>query len=168
MKKSQRFIMERHRRRYRHRHHCRQQRSTPPLKEYIKPLSNYDILDMVVTLKIPHFIGVFMRDTLLKQKRGPAMHECWILNHGSSQTDGTHWTALAKNYDVAFYFDSFGKLPPPLEVIEYLGDGVHLYYNVKRYQEYGTTICGHLCMRFLHDFWQQQRQHERGDGRKNI
>lgn len=139
----------------------RQQQQHQSSEEYIEPLSNYDILDIVVKLKIPHFIGVFMRDTLLKRKRGPTIQECWILNHGSSQTDGTHWTALVKNYDVAFYFDSFGKLPPPLEVIEYLGDGVCLYYNAKRYQEYGTTICGHLCMRFLHDFWQQQQHEEK-------
>lgn len=127
------------------------------IEENIEPLSNYDILDVAAKLKIPHFNGVFMRDTLSK-KKGPTMQECWILNHGSSQTDGTHWTALAKNYDTAYYFDSFGKLPPPLEVIEYLGDDIHLYYNAKRYQNYGTVICGHLCLKFLHDFWMHERK----------
>lgn len=124
--------------------------------EYIEPLSNYDILDLVAKLKIPHFYGVFMRDTLLKKSK-PAAQECWILNHGSSQSDGTHWTALAKNRDVAFYFDSFGKLPPPLEVIDYLsGYNIQLYYNVQRYQNYGATICGHLCLKFLYDFWRNE------------
>lgn len=120
----------------------------------IEPLSNYDILNLVVKLKIPHFEGVFMRDTLSRRrKKGPKIRECWIINHGSSRTGGSHWSALAKNYDSAFYFDSFGKLPPPLEVIEYLGSNTHIYYNVKRYQNYGTAICGHLCLKFLHDFW---------------
>lgn len=118
----------------------------------IKPLSNFDILNLAVKMKIPHFHGVFMRDTLPKNAR-PAKRECWILNHGSSKTNGTHWTALAKNCNIALYFDSFGRLPPPLEVLDYLDDNISLYYNVKQYQSYGTSICGHLCLRFLHDFW---------------
>lgn len=128
-------------------------------KEDIEPLSNYNILDLAEKLKIPHFEGVFMRDTLLKKKKtkSPTQRECWILNHASSNTIGTHWTALAKIDNTAYYFDSFGKLPPPLEVINYLGDDIHLYYNVKKYQNYGSAICGHLCLRFLHDFWHQQK-----------
>lgn len=128
-------------------------------KEVIQPLSNFDIQDLVIKMKIPYFNGVFMRDTLMKNKKKtkPKSKECWILNHGSSQTDGTHWTALAKNYDIAFYFDSFGKLPPPLKVIEYL-NGTRLFYNSKKYQKYGTNICGHLCLRFLYDFWQHEKK----------
>lgn len=122
----------------------------------IEALSNYDILNLVRKLKIPHFDGVFMRDTLAKKSK-PTTRECWILNHGSSKTDGTHWTALAKNSKTAFYFDSFGKLPPPFEIVNYLNSGddddVRLYYNAKKYQNYGSVICGHLCLRFLHDFW---------------
>lgn len=122
----------------------------------LESLSNYDILDLVVKLKIPHFDGVFMRDRITKKKKSGSTKECWILNHGGSQTNGSHWTALAKDHNIAFYFDSFGKLPPPLEVINYLGDDIQLYYNAKKYQNYGTNICGHLCLRFLHDFWMQQ------------
>lgn len=118
----------------------------------VKPLSNFDILDLAARLKIPYFHGVFMRDTLKKKKK-KSIRECWILNHGTSRTDGTHWTALAKNYNTAFYFDSFGKLPPPFEVINYLGENINIYYNTKKYQNYGTVICGHLCLRFLLDFW---------------
>lgn len=131
-------------------------------KVKIKALSNYDILSLAAKLKIPHFNGVFMRDALAKKsKPTAAVRECWILNHGSSDTDGSHWTALAKNGKTAFYFDSFGKLPPPLEVVNYLGRGIQLYYNAKKYQSYGSAICGHLCLRFLHDFWQQKQQRRR-------
>lgn len=127
--------------------------------EKIIPLSNYDILNVAAKLKIPHFSGVFMRDTLVKKSKSKSSaQECWILNHASSQTDGSHWSALAKNKNIAFYFDSFGKLPPPLEVIDYLGNGIRLYYNSKKYQNYGSVICGHLCLRFLHDFWQHQKR----------
>lgn len=129
-------------------------------EEDIEPLSNYDILELAVKLKIPNFYGVFMRDTL-PTKNPHTKKECWILNHGSSQTNGTHWTALARNYNIAYYFDSFGKLPPPFEVIDYLSDDVHIYYNVNRYQNYGTNICGHLCLKFLYAFWQYEK-------RKNV
>lgn len=118
--------------RSRHRH-----RQRPRPQEFIKiediePLSNIDILQLVRILQIPHFRGVFMRDTLLKEKKRMTDRECWILNHGTSHTDGTHWTA--KNNNTAFYFDSFGKLPPPFEVINYLNKNIQLYYNAKRYQ----------------------------------
>lgn len=96
-----------------------------------------------------------MRDELLKKSK-PKIKECWVLNHGSTQTDGTHWSAVCIEYDKAYYFDSFGKLAPPLEVVKYVGDvDIQLYYNTKKYQNYGTNICGHLCLRFLYDFWQQ-------------
>lgn len=122
----------------------------------IKPLSNYDILALVTALKIPFFKGVYMRDTL---KGRPKSRECLILNHGSIKSDGTHWTALVKNYDKAYYFDSFGKLPPPLELLNYLNQSkTQLYYNVQKYQNYGTVICGHLCVKFLHDFWFPQKK----------
>lgn len=69
-------------------------------------------------MSIPHFRGVFMRDTLPKKSK---TNECWIINHDSVQSTGTHWTALAKIGNKAWYFDSFGNLLPPLEVKLYLG-----------------------------------------------
>lgn len=134
----------------------RRRRHLSKKEKYIEPLSNFDILDLAAILKIPHFHGVFMRDTLTK-KVGPAVQECWILNHSSSNNIGTHWTCLAKNFNEAFHFDSMGRLAPPLEVVSYLGDNINIYYNTKRYQDYGTNICGHLCLRFLYDFWRDVR-----------
>jgi len=137
-------------RRRRHKNHFKK------VRKNIQPLSNFDIMDLAVKLKIPFFRGVFMRDTLPTEE--PTAMECLILNHGTSKSNGTHWTALAKYLNSAFYFDSFGRLPPPLEVLDYLGDQVNLFYNVKQYQEYGTTICGHLCLKFLHSFWQNYKK----------
>lgn len=124
-------------------------------EEKLYPLSNFEIEYIIFKLKIPHFAGVYMLDTLLL-KKPPKRQECWILNHGRSETEGTHWTALAKNYNTAYYFDSFGKLPPPLEVLAHLNNNTQLFYNVKRYQKYGTVICGHLTIKFLFDFWRVQ------------
>lgn len=107
-------------------------------------------------MQIPYFRGVFMRDTLPNK---PNKNESIVLNHDSIKNRGTHWTALVKVGNVAYYFDSFGKLPPPNELLRYLSSKTRLYYNYKRCQEFETVVCGHLCLKFLHDFW---------DGKKNI
>ena len=42
-----------------------------------KPLTNFQLIDTVKELKIPHFRGVFMRNDL---PRRPLKRECGILN----------------------------------------------------------------------------------------
>lgn len=115
-----------------------------------RALSNHDLVKYAKLLRIPHFRGVFMRDTLPKK---PKKIECWILNHDSVKSVGTHWTALAKINDRAWYFDSFGNLMPPIEVKVYLGTNVELMFNYNRYQKFNTFICGQLCLNFLQRFW---------------
>lgn len=95
-----------------------------------------------------------MRDNLPKSVN---KIESLVLNHDLTRNQGTHWTALVKVGDKAYYFDSFGKLPPPLELIHYLGPKTQIHYNYTRYQEFNSVLCGHLCLKFLHDFWQQNK-----------
>lgn len=90
-----------------------------------------------------------MRDTLPSK---PRKIECAILNLDSSDNPGTHWVAYVKYNSNSEYFDSFGNLKPPLELIKYLKD-TSLKYNYIQHQTFGTTNCGHLCLRFLKDFW---------------
>lgn len=116
-----------------------------------RALSNHDLIKYANSLEIPHFRGVFMRDTLPKR---PKKVECWIMNLDSVRFTGTHWTALAKINNEAWYFDSFGNLLPPLEVKAYLGAKVKLVVNYKQYQHFNTLICGQLCLRFLESFWE--------------
>lgn len=116
-----------------------------------RALTNYDIINFMRIVKIPHFRGVFMRDNLPKEN--PWKNECMVVNHDSNKNDGTHWTCFAKKNRSVYYFDSFGKLPPPLEVIEYLGSDCNIYYNSFQYQDFETFICGHLCLRFLCQFY---------------
>ena len=85
-----------------------------------------------------------MRDNLPKK---PWKHECGIINLDNSTGDCTHWAAYDKNVNNTQYFDSFGNLQPPLEVIKYLG--AKLYYNYNQYQNFNTYNCGHLCLSFL-------------------
>ncbi|KAE9522757.1 hypothetical protein AGLY_016866 [Aphis glycines] len=81
-----------------------------------RPLSTQDIIKYVRKLKINHFRGVFSRDSLPKK---PHVIECGLLNLDISSGDGSHWVAFHKNKDKVIYFDSFGDLPPPIELQRY-------------------------------------------------
>lgn len=111
-----------------------------------KPLTNYDLLHYASCLKIPFFRGVFMRDALPKK---PWYNETGIVNLDSSKGFGTHWVCYKKFGNVVYYFDSFGNLPPPVELKDYFHGVKTLLYNLKRYQNWNTDICGHLCLDFL-------------------
>lgn len=104
-------------------------------------------------MNIPHFRGVYMRDNLPVKK--PWKNECMIINHDSMNHSGTHWSCFVKNDKNVYYFDSFGKLSPPLEVVKYLGSDCNINFNSDRYQKFGTIICGHLCLKFLYYFYNE-------------
>lgn len=97
-------------------------------------------------MKIPHFRGVFMRNTL--PKSGPHKNECAIVNLDRVEGRGTHWVAYKKISNLVWYFDSFGNLKPPIELIKYLHN-CKIHYNNDQQQTYNTTNCGALCLRFL-------------------
>lgn len=85
-----------------------------------------------------------MRDKLPKI---PRQTECGIINLDSNRGNGTHWVAYYKDKNNVEYFDSYGNLQPPLEVLKYLGDNIN--YNYKRFQTFNSFNCGHLCLKFL-------------------
>ena len=59
-----------------------------------KPLSNFELEDVVKKLKNPYFRGVFLLDTLPTK---PNKKECGIINFDMSGGPGTHWFAWYKN-----------------------------------------------------------------------
>lgn len=75
-----------------------------------------------------------MRDTLPKR---PKKIECAILNLDTFKKPGTHWVAYAKINDYCEYFNSFGNLKPPSELINYMKQ-INITYNYKRYQSFDT------------------------------
>lgn len=91
-----------------------------------------------------------MRDRLPKR---PRKRECAIVNLDNSAGPGTHWVAYYKKNDYIEYFDSFGNLQPPLEIINYLGFNIR--YNHTAYQNYNSVNCGHLCLKFLYNCAEQ-------------
>jgi hypothetical protein len=97
----------------------------------------------VKDLKIKHFRDVFMEDEL-PQKINKI--ECGIVNLQNSNQRGSQWVAYYKNNNKKYYFDSYGKAPPPKELVKYLGQK-KLFYNSERIQNYNDPpICGHLCL----------------------
>lgn len=83
----------------------------------------------------------------------PNIIECAIINLDNSENLGTHWVAYVKIYDYCEYFDSYGNLKPPLELTMYLTKDVNIFYNYINYQKTNTYNCGHLCLKFLNNFW---------------
>ena len=119
-----------------------------------KPLTNFQLIDTVKELKIPHFRGVFMRNDL---PRKPLKRECGILNLDGVSGRGTHWVCWYKSND-NFYFDSFG-VQPPSELIKYLSSPI--LYNTEKIQPDGEVVCGHLYLYVLYRL-------SRGEGFQEI
>lgn len=92
-----------------------------------------------------------MRDNL---PEFPFLKECAIFNLDSSKNPGTHWVAYAKLYNYIEYFDSYGDLKPCKEFLKYVGSN-NVYYNYNNIQQDNPYNCGHLCIRFLNNFWQK-------------
>ena len=111
-----------------------------------RALTDADILKYAKLLKISNFRGVFMRNAL--PASGPHFYESAIVNLDDASGPGTHWVAYRKRGKNVVYFDSFGDLRPPLDLILYLGVD-EVKYNHERYQDFDTYNCGHLCLKFL-------------------
>lgn len=109
-------------------------------------LSNKALLQYAACLKIPFFRGVFMKDNL---PRDIKINETGVVNLDNSEGPGTHWVCYKKLGKTVFYYDSFGNLPPPKELVHYFNPADHIYYNYTRQQPSDTSICGHLCLEFL-------------------
>ena len=86
-----------------------------------------------------------MRDALPLQ---PLTNETAIVNLDSSLGSGTHWVCYRKVGKSIYYFDSFGNLRPPRELLRYFGD-CEVNYNYRRVQTFDSVVCGHLCLKFL-------------------
>ncbi|KYQ52679.1 hypothetical protein ALC60_08211 [Trachymyrmex zeteki] len=108
--------------------------------------TNVQLQQLAKRMRIPYFRGIFMRTTLptgtvYRNERG-------IVNLDNADGSGTHWVAYAKRGDHVVYFDSFGNLRPPKELVRYL-DVAQIEYNRTGYQRYDQSNCGQLCLQFL-------------------
>lgn len=79
--------------------------------------------------------------------------ESGIINLDNADGPGTHWTAYVKHNKNINYFDSFGNLRPPSEVIAYFfsdGSKNRVSYNHDSFQSFDSSNCGQLCLQFLY------------------
>lgn len=103
-----------------------------------RPLTNIDLIKYAKIMKIPCFRGVFMQNSLPLD--GVKVNECAILNLDDKNGTGTHWVAYKKVGKDVTYFDSFGNLKPPKELLDYLGVD-KIKFNYERYQNFDTFNC---------------------------
>lgn len=96
---------------------------------------------------VENFRGVFMIDEL---PREPWVNESAIVNLNTSKEPGSHWTSYIKRGKQVWYFDSFGGVPPPPELVRYLGTS-NIAFNHLRHQSYDQQNCGQLSVLFLLD-----------------
>ena len=108
--------------------------------------TDLDLIKYAKILKIPYFRQVFMRNAL--PTSGPRDCESAIVNLDDKGGPETHCVAYCKRGDNVVYFDSFGDLQPPIDLMLYLRVN-EVKYNHERYQDYNTFNCGHLCLKFL-------------------
>lgn len=111
-----------------------------------KALSNEELIHYVQCLNIPFFRGVFMKDILPKKMW---LNEAGIVNLDDTSGPGTHWVCYKKFSTTVYYFDSFGNIPPPKELLHYFKPAKNILYNFTRWQKDNTNVCGHLCLDFL-------------------
>lgn len=80
----------------------------------------------------------------------PWCKESAIVNLDSNDGPGTHWVAFIKRRHQNIYFDSFGNLKPPLNLVDYFKSGKYcrIYYNNTSYQKFNTYNYGYLCLYF--------------------
>lgn len=118
-----------------------------------KPLTNIDIIKIVE--EIPcisrYFRGVFSKDQLCPLLKKTKRVESFILNLDNSSGPGSHWgSVFKKDHNEAYYYDSYGNLGPPRELVTYLTK-CEIFYNRERDQEDNTFVCGQLCLCFLYE-----------------
>ena len=81
---------------------------------------------------------------------GVRRNESGIVNLDDATGPGIHWVAYAKRNNRVMYFDSFGNLRPPKELVRYFeNDAMAIEYNRTSYQTYDQSFCGQMCLRFL-------------------
>jgi len=78
-------------------------------------------------------------------------NEYAIINLDNSDGPGSHWVAYKKRNNFVIYFDSYGNLVPPKELVNYFGNRCSIHYNYNRYQPDNSVKCGHLCLAFLYE-----------------
>ena len=109
--------------------------------------TNFELIEMVQALKIPHFRGVIMKDEF-KSLDKSLPNECGIYNLNDSGEAGSHWCAWFKNENDWFHFCSFGG-DPCLQLREYAKPNKITTHTFKL-QMFEDTCCVEYCLLVLY------------------
>ena len=120
-------------------------KKNPEIKLSYRALSDFDLLKYAKPMEI-YFQSLFMRTAL--PIIWPRKFKSPIVNLDNEYGLDMHWVAYKKVKNNVEYFDSFGHLRPPLNLVKYLCVN-RIKYNHDSYQNYNTFVCGHLCLKFL-------------------
>ncbi len=107
--------------------------------------SDKQLIDLAKQLKIKlNYVGFIENLQEIKKDGG------YIFNLGDTKRFGTHWTALYKEKDKAFYFDSFAA--PPEDKITNLETNIKdlIYNDYAQVQGIEETLCGIWAILFLY------------------
>ena len=97
---------------------------------------------------MPHFCGVYARDTLpRKPRRG-----FYVVNFDKTGESGSHWVCMRIGKSSNTYFDSYGRKPPPFtqrDFAKFLGLKKRLEKNTIQLQSDFSTTCGQWCIYYI-------------------
>ena len=73
-----------------------------------------------------------------------------VVNEDPSSKPGSHWVAIRIENQNAEYFDSYGRPPSVVNIVNFLNRNSKSWtFNTKELQALGSSVCGHYCVWFL-------------------
>lgn len=108
-------------------------------------ISNYELLDLANTYKIPNF-KVLMNDEILEEPFHTKGSHYYVINLEDESEGGSHWTAIIVRNGLCLYWDSFGCVPS-LQVEKFLHQSKKPYlFNNKIVQDLESVLCGKFAL----------------------
>ena len=97
----------------------------------------------------PEFVGVFPLDGLPRGIDGRRTIKL-IVNLEPRSLPGSHWVAIYRRDGKAFYFDTFGRLPPK-DIHTWLSNNSRTWTNFDKTIQLANdkVSCGYICLEFL-------------------
>jgi hypothetical protein len=97
----------------------------------------------------PAFLGVFALDQvppIIKKSANVKL----IINLDPARKPGSHWVAIWRKDNIGYYFDSFGRRPPP-QLVRWLvqNSDSWIFNSIVMQSPNDKTACGYLCLSFL-------------------
>ena len=109
------------------------------------PLTNFEIQEYYQNE--PRFNGVFSRDNLFNNNNN-IKNGAYVINLNEYHDIGTHWVLLYVNNKIVTYFDSFGVVHIPKEIMKFIVRK-KIIINIYRIQAYDSIMCGYFCNGFI-------------------